>query len=74
MPPTTVFVSEPVMVPQPGASAEDDGYLLAFVQNPATDTSEFVILNASEPSKGFIARVELPVRVPFGFHGSWVAS
>ena len=65
---------EPVFVPAAGATAEDDGYLLAFVQNPANETSEFVVLNASEPDKGSIARIELPVRVPFGFHGSWVAS
>ena len=63
---------EPVFVPAAGASAEDDGYLLTFVQNMADGVSEFLILNASQPSQGIIARVELPVRVPFGFHGSWI--
>ena len=64
---------EPVFAPADSAGAEDDGYLLAFVQNPANDISEFVILDASQPNGDFIARVELPVRVPFGFHGSWIS-
>ncbi len=63
---------EPVFVPAAGASAEDDGYLLAFVRNPGSKTSEFIILDASQPEKDAIARVKIPVRVPFGFHGSWI--
>jgi carotenoid cleavage dioxygenase len=62
---------EPVFV-QTGA-AEDEGYLLTFVYDPATNTSDLVILDAQDVPKGPVARVHLPVRVPYGFHGSWIA-
>jgi carotenoid cleavage dioxygenase-like enzyme len=64
---------EPVFVPAAGASAEDDGYLLSYVYDPAENRSELVILDASQLEKDPIARVHLPVRVPAGFHGSWIA-
>jgi len=64
---------EPVFVPAAGASLEDDGYLLSFAYDPAENRSELVIVDASSMSADPVARVHLPVRVPFGFHGSWVA-
>ncbi|WP_421861421.1 carotenoid oxygenase family protein [Parvibaculum sp.] len=33
--------------------------------------SDFVVLDATDISQGPLARVELPTRVPFGFHGNW---
>lgn len=64
---------EPVFVPAIGASAEDDGYLLSLVYDPGANKSELVILDASKLSSAPIARIHLPVRVPAGFHGSWIA-
>lgn len=64
---------EPVFVPAAGASAEDDGYLMSFVYDPAENKSELVIIDASNVAADPIARVHLPTRVPAGFHGSWVA-
>ena len=64
---------EPVFVPAAGASAEDDGYLLSFVYDPAENKSELVIIDASNVASDPVARVHLPTRVPAGFHGSWVA-
>ncbi|MEM1436717.1 MAG: carotenoid oxygenase family protein [Pseudomonadota bacterium] len=64
---------EPVFVPADGASAEDDGYLLSLVYDPAEDKSELLILDASNISSAPVASIHLPVRVPAGFHGSWVA-
>ena len=43
-----------------------------FVYDDATDSSVLVILDASDLSKPPVARVHLPQRVPFGFHGSWI--
>lgn len=51
---------------------EDDGYLASFVYNKNTDTSAFCLFDAANVSGGPIAKVELPVRVPVGFHGVWV--
>jgi carotenoid cleavage dioxygenase len=67
---------EPVFVSRPDASAEDDGWLLMFVhdQQPgAASPAELVVLDAQEMSRGPVARVLLPQRIPFGFHGNWVS-
>jgi carotenoid cleavage dioxygenase len=63
---------EPVFVPRSGATAEDDGYVLAYVYDAERNTSDVVILSAQDFAGPPLAVVELPVRVPFGFHGSWV--
>ena len=64
---------EPVFVPAAGARNEDDGYLLSYVWDPATNRSDLVILDAANMAAETIARVHLPCRVPAGFHGSWIA-
>ena len=64
---------EPVFVPKEGATAEDEGYLMTYLYDEASRTSEFIILDAQDASAPAIARVHLPVRVPFGFHGNWVS-
>lgn len=62
---------EPVFV-QTGRN-EDDGYVLTFVYDAARNASDLVIIDAKQFAKGPVARVELPCRVPYGFHGSWIA-
>lgn len=62
---------EAVFVPRHGATAEDDGYLLSWVYDPSDDVSEFLVLDAQSMEQ--LASVRLPVRVPYGFHGSWIA-
>ncbi|HEY5647645.1 MAG TPA: carotenoid oxygenase family protein [Pseudomonadales bacterium] len=69
---------EPYFVPRQGgtatggASSEDDGYLISFVYDSARDASELVVLDARDAGRAPLARVMLPARVPYGFHGSWV--
>ena len=63
---------EPVFVPRRDAAAEDDGYLMAYVYNAHRHASDVVILSAQDFSAAPLAVVELPVRVPFGFHGDWI--
>jgi len=67
------YGGEPVFVPADGTSAEDDGYLLSFVYDAASDRSELLIADAANLAAPPVARVHLPVRVPAGFHGSWIA-
>ena len=52
--------------------AEDDGYLASYVFDKNTDTSAFCLFDATKVSAGPIAKIQLPVRVPVGFHGEWV--
>jgi all-trans-8'-apo-beta-carotenal 15,15'-oxygenase len=69
------FVSEPVMVPRPGAAgseaAEDDGWVLCVVWNGARCASDLVILDAATMAE--VAVLELPLAIPHGLHGSFVA-
>jgi all-trans-8'-apo-beta-carotenal 15,15'-oxygenase len=66
------FVSEPVFVPRPGGSSEDDGWLLCVVWNGARCASDLVILRADDMGEQGV--LELPLAIPHGLHGSWVAS
>lgn len=51
---------------------EGQGWLLTYAYDRTRDTSDFVVLDASDLAKGPVARVQLPQRVPYGFHGVWV--
>jgi carotenoid cleavage dioxygenase len=64
---------EPVFVARPDGTAEDDGWLVTFVHDLAGATSELVVLDAQDLGRGAVARVKIPRRIPFGFHGNWVS-
>ncbi len=63
---------EPVFVAR-GDDGEDDGWLVTFVHDLAADSAEFVVLDAQDFDRGYVARVPLPQRIPYGFHGNWVS-
>ena len=67
------YGGEAVFVPRPGATAEDDGWLVTFVHDTAEETSELVVLNAQDVTAQPVARVLIPQRVPYGFHGAWIS-
>ena len=64
--------AEPYFIPRDSAQSEDDGYLMTYVYDQNTDTSELIIIDALDFERPALARVHLPVRVPYGFHGSWI--
>jgi carotenoid cleavage dioxygenase len=53
-------------------SGEGEGYVLSFVYDHTTDKSVLAVFDALRVDRGPIAEIELPRRVPFGFHGWWV--
>jgi carotenoid cleavage dioxygenase len=64
---------EAVFVPSSnGPADEGNGWYLAYVYDPARDGSDLVIIDASDFSGRPVARIQLPQRVPFGFHGNWM--
>ena len=65
-------VGEPVFVPLGAQAPEGDGWILAVVHRAAEARSDLLILNAQDIGGEPQAILELPVRVPAGFHGSWV--
>jgi carotenoid cleavage dioxygenase-like enzyme len=64
--------AEGVFVPAAADAAEDDGYVMAIIYDAERDASELVILAAQDFTGEPVARVQLPQRVPFGFHGNWI--
>lgn len=64
---------EPVFVPASETAAEDDGWIMAYVYDKAMDKSDVVIVHAQDFEAKPVATIHLPQRVPFGFHGNWVA-
>ncbi|MFN8053032.1 MAG: carotenoid oxygenase family protein [Acidimicrobiales bacterium] len=70
--PTTIC-GESSFAPDPEGSAENDGWLLNIVTDRAAGTSHLAVLDARDVMAGPVAEVELPHRVPFGFHGNWFA-
>jgi carotenoid cleavage dioxygenase-like enzyme len=67
------YGGEAVFVPRPDGTAEDDGWLLTFVHDQAENTSELVIVNAQDITAQPVAQIKIPQRVPYGFHGVWIA-
>ncbi|NUR86143.1 MAG: carotenoid oxygenase [Nonomuraea sp.] len=65
------YVGEPVFVGS--GAAEDDGYVMTYVNNPERGAADLVILSAQDFTGTPLATVHLPARIPLGFHGSWVS-
>lgn len=63
--PSGTTCGEPVFV---------DDVLLTLTHDRRTDTSALVVLDAADVGGPPLAEVHIPVRVPAGFHGSWVSS
>lgn len=63
--------SEPVFVPNPQGTSEEDGCLMVVMLNGTSKQSALVILDAKTMQE--IAVIELPegLVVPFGFHGAF---
>lgn len=68
------FPGEFVFVPKFADAAEDEGWLMGYVINTATQTTDLVILNAQDFSGSPQAVITIPHRIPPGFHGNWVAT
>ncbi|XP_019719756.1 beta,beta-carotene 9',10'-oxygenase-like isoform X1 [Hippocampus comes] len=68
-----LFPSEPVFVPSPDATEEDDGVILSVVLSPSQNKSTFLlVLNAKTFEE--LGRANVPVNMPYDFHGVFSAS
>lgn len=70
---STSVSGEAVFAADPDGTEENDGWLLNFVTDLADNSSRFSILDARDVEAGPVADIHLPRRVPFGFHGNWMA-
>jgi all-trans-8'-apo-beta-carotenal 15,15'-oxygenase len=60
-----------VFVARAGGRAEDDGWLLVLVYDPAADASNITVLDARDPSTGPLGRAWFDHLVPPTFHGAF---
>ena len=58
----------------PIGAGEDEGYLLAQVFDAGTGKSHVRVIDAQKFADEPAAIVQLPVRMPFGFHGEFISS
>lgn len=66
------YALEPIFVPRCNQSKEGEGFLLSYVYREKENRSDLVILDAQRVEEQPLAIIQLPHRVPFGFHGCWV--
>jgi carotenoid cleavage dioxygenase-like enzyme len=66
-------------VPSEGVFAPADehaggsGWLLAYVYDASRDARDLVVLNVDNCDGEPVGTVRLQTRVPYGFHGTWIA-
>ncbi len=65
-------VGEPLFIPRGPDAAEDDGWVIVLSYDRDRNASDFWVLDAQHIAGEAVARVHLPHRVPYGFHGNWV--
>lgn len=63
------YPGEPVFVPAPGATAEDEGVILSVVLHGGRGRSFLLLLDGQSFAEQ--ARAEVPHHIPFGFHGQY---
>ncbi|CAA0818004.1 9-cis-epoxycarotenoid dioxygenase NCED9-chloroplastic [Striga hermonthica] len=66
------YGGEPFFLPAESGKEEDEGYVLAFVHDEEENRSMLQIVNAA--TLVVEAVVQLPSRVPYGFHGTFVSA
>ena len=64
--------AEAVFAPAAGQPDELSGWYLTYVYDAQTDSSDLVIIDASDFAGEPVARIRMPRRVPHGFHGNWI--
>ena len=64
-------VFDEVVFAPAGDGDPEQGYYVTFRTDLETLRSEWVVLDASDITRGPVATVALPFRVPSGLHGNW---
>ncbi|RXN10397.1 beta,beta-carotene 9, 10 -oxygenase-like isoform X2 [Labeo rohita] len=68
-----LYPSEPVFIPSPNAEEEDDGVILSVIITPVKDKSTFLLVLDAKTFEE-LGRAEVPVNIPYGFHGVFNSS
>lgn len=68
----SVYLSEPLFVPDPDGSNEDDGVLLSQVYFGREQETKLLVIDATNMK--VLAEVSTGNRAPLDFHGAWIPS
>lgn len=68
------WYSEPWFAPADEQRSEDHGYVVTFVWNAQSKEQQLQVFDAQQISRGPIARVTIPSRLPSGFHACWMTA
>ncbi|KAB5514042.1 hypothetical protein DKX38_027948 [Salix brachista] len=66
------FCTGAAFVPKEGGREEDDGWIITFVHDEDTNTSKVYIIDTKNFTSEPVAKITLPCRVPYGFHGAFM--
>ena len=69
--PDGVYASESPFAPRIDAQDEDDGYLVSFLIDENTPTSECILIDCKDFAAGPVVRIALPHKIPSGTHSTW---
>ena len=65
------YASEAPFAPRVGGVAEDDGYLVSFITDENSGTSECILIDAQDLAAGPVCRIALPHKISSGTHSCW---
>ena len=65
------YASEAPFAPRVGGEDEDDGYLVSFITDENSGTSECILINAQDLAAGPVCRIALPHKISSGTHSCW---
>ncbi|XP_030530708.1 carotenoid 9,10(9',10')-cleavage dioxygenase 1-like isoform X2 [Rhodamnia argentea] len=68
------FCSGSIFVPKKDGVGEDSGWIVSWVHNEETDVSQVHVIDAQKFEGEPVAKITLPQRVPYGFHGTFVST
>nr|CAD1843411.1 unnamed protein product [Ananas comosus var. bracteatus] len=67
------FCSGVQFVEKKDAVDEDDGWLISYVHDEKANVSKVYIIDAKRFTEEPVAKITLPQRVPYGFHGIFIS-
>ncbi|KAK7282983.1 hypothetical protein RIF29_12148 [Crotalaria pallida] len=69
---SNVYCTGSTFIAKEGGLEEDDGWIITFVHNEDTDISQVYIIDTKKFSGEAVAKITMPCRVPYGFHGAFM--
>ena len=67
------YASEAPFAPRVNSQSEDDGYLVSFIMDENSGTSECILIDAQNFEAGPVCRIKLPHKICSGTHSTWVS-